>query len=200
MPGTLRRRAPPANSTAQRRTVLLEEGVTMTAEHGQAVGAAQWSPDVLGAGFEQLTMTLTPDDEGAVTATLVRRVPKLTDPPDSGIDVLYLHGWSDYFFQIELADFFAALGIGFYAVDLRKYGRSRLPEQTPGFVADLATYDEDLAAALAVMGHDGTNASPRKLTSTGVRSVVSVRHRPGSTPSCAVRPGSRRGWTSRCRS
>lgn len=139
----------------------------MTAEQGGAVSAAQWSPDVLGAGFEQLTMTLAPDDEGPVTATLVRRVPKMTDPPDSGIDVLYLHGWSDYFFQIELADFFAALGIGFYAVDLRKYGRSRLQEQTPGFVSDLGTYDEDLSAALAVMGHEDTNGLPRRLLMMG---------------------------------
>ena len=114
---------------------------------------------MLGAGFEQLTLPLDPDDEGDVTATLVRRVPRHQDPADTGLDLLYLHGWSDYFFQTELADFWAAQGIRFYAVDLRKYGRSRRPEQTPGFVTDLSTYDEDLAAALTAMGH-GADADP----------------------------------------
>ena len=79
---------------------------------------------------------------------------------DSGLDLLYLHGWSDYFFQTELADFWAAQGVRFYAIDLRKYGRSRRPEQTPGFVTDLATYDEDLEAALAVMGHGAATSRP----------------------------------------
>lgn len=66
-------------------------------------------------------------------------------------DVLYVHGWSDYFFQRELAEFWTERGAAFYALDLRKYGRSLRPHQTPGYIDDLATYDEDIAAALAVM-------------------------------------------------
>lgn len=135
----------------------------MTVQPSEQVPRTSWSPDVLGASFEQLTLTLAPDDEGVVTATLVRRVPQQTDPPDRGIDPLYLHGWSDYFFQLELADFWAAKGVRFHAVDLRKYGRSLLPGQTPGFVTHLATYDEDLAAALEVMGHSGIEGSARRL-------------------------------------
>lgn len=122
----------------------------------------EWLPDVLGPGYERLTLELADDDEGPVVATLVRRVPVTSgDPgtlgrpedeaPDSGIDVLYVHGWSDYFFQTELADFWAAQGARFYALDLRKYGRSLRPGQTPGFVTDLSTYDEDFDAALAVI-------------------------------------------------
>ena len=41
--------------------------------------------------------------------------------------MLYLHGLSDYFHQIELAEFYAARGEHFYALDLRKYGRSLRP-------------------------------------------------------------------------
>jgi alpha-beta hydrolase superfamily lysophospholipase len=112
-----------------------------------------WQPDVLGVGFEQRTLPLAPDDEGEVVATLVRPVRRPADPP-SRFDVLYVHGWSDYFFQTGLAEFWTGQGAAFHALDLRKYGRSLRPHQTPGFVADLATYDEDLAAALTVLRTD----------------------------------------------
>lgn len=123
---------------------------------------ASWLPDVLGEGYERLTLPLADDDEGQVVATLVRKVPArpAESVPDAGIDVLYIHGWSDYFFQTELADFWTAQGARFFALDLRKYGRSLRPGQTPGFVADLSTYDEDIAAALEVI-------SPRRLVLMG---------------------------------
>ncbi|NTV39186.1 MAG: alpha/beta hydrolase, partial [Demequinaceae bacterium] len=133
-----------------------------------ASGKARWSVDVLGDGFEATELTLPPDTEGEVCATLVRHrpptrrwsplrsqlarwlsLPWLRGRPD--FDVLYVHGWSDYFFQRELAEFWTAQGATFYALDLRKYGRSLRPHQTPGYVDDLAIYDEDIAAALAVM-------------------------------------------------
>jgi hypothetical protein len=120
-----------------------------------------WGPDVLGPGYQQRTLELAPDDEGEAVATLVRCIPLpgAAPPPDAGLDVLYVHGWSDYFFQTELADFWTRLGVRFFALDLRKYGRSLRPHQTPGFVDELATYDEDIEAALAVMGH-GVSTAP----------------------------------------
>ncbi len=145
-----------------------------------------WQPDVLD-GFEQLTLPLTPDDEGEVVATLVRRrrpgggsaadPRKSRDPlvADRGIDVLYVHGWSDYFFQTELADFWEAHGARFFALDLRKYGRSLRPGQTPGFVTDLATYDEDIEAALTAMGHGILTADRPKHE----RSLVLMAHSTG---------------------
>lgn len=120
---------------------------------------AGWRPDVLGPGFEQLTLPLGEDDEGEVVATLVRHLPDETlgrllfgdRRPLAGVDVLYVHGWSDYFFQARLARFFAERGARFFALDLRKYGRSLRPGQTPGFITDLEEYDHDIAAALAAM-------------------------------------------------
>lgn len=107
-----------------------------------------WCEDVLGAGFEQKTLPLAPDAEGSVTATLVRRIrDEIIDGP-AHYDVLYVHGWSDYFFQRELAEYWTSRGARFFALDLRKYGRSLLPHQTPGYVEELFTYDEDIAAAL----------------------------------------------------
>ena len=116
----------------------------------------RWKADVLGAPFEQLTLPLGTDDEGEVVATLVRYAPapriELSRPVAAGANVLYVHGWSDYFFQRQLAEFWHRAGARFFALDLRKYGRSLRRGQTPGFVKDLATYDEDIAAARAAMG------------------------------------------------
>ena len=134
-----------------------------------AVGDVGWEPDVLGAGFERMTLPLEPDAQGAVVATVVRYVPApareslldrvLRRRPEPGVAagaaVLYLHGWSDYFFQKHHAEFWHRSGADFYALDLRKYGRSLRPGQTPGYITDLKTYDEDIEAAIAVIGADG---------------------------------------------
>ncbi len=58
-----------------------------------------------------------------------------------------MHGFADYFFQAEYAAWWVARGYDFYALDLRKYGRSLREHQTPNYVDDLATYDEELDAA-----------------------------------------------------
>ncbi|MBD8080043.1 alpha/beta hydrolase [Cellulosimicrobium arenosum] len=130
---------------------------------------ADWEPDVLGDDYEQLTLPLAPDDQGEVVATLVRRRPeaRADAAPEPYLDVLYVHGWSDYFFQTELAEFWAGHGARFHALDLRKYGRSLRPWQTPGFIRDLATYDEEIEAALAVLGHGPHRTSPRRLVVMG---------------------------------
>ncbi|PWD50646.1 alpha/beta hydrolase [Serinibacter arcticus] len=121
----------------------------------------RWAADVLGRGHEARTLPLADDFEGEVVTTLVRYRPEL-DPGRSlprGLGsagaqrfaVVYLHGWSDYFFNHELGPFWSDNGAAFYALDLRKYGRSLRAHHTPGYVDDLATYDEDLEAALAVV-------------------------------------------------
>lgn len=133
----------------------------------------EWRPDVLGEPFEQRTLPLAPDAEGEVVATLVRYAPApaLADlrphRPAADVDVLYVHGWSDYFFQTEEAEFWHAQGARFFALDLRKYGRSLREGQTPGFVDDLATYDEDIAAALDAMGHGDGRRTGRRLLLLG---------------------------------
>ncbi len=113
-----------------------------------------WGPDLLGPGFEQTTLPLGSDDEGEVVATLVRAMPH----PGlrlfgawRDIDVLYVHGWSDYFFQTDLARLFTDRGARFHALDLRKYGRSIRPGQARGYVTSLDVYDDDIEAALTVM-------------------------------------------------
>ncbi|WAA65375.1 alpha/beta hydrolase [Microbacterium oxydans] len=138
---------------------------------------ADWMPDVLGDEFEQLTLDLGSDDQGPVVATLVRALPtepgwwdrvRGERPLLDGVDVLYVHGWSDYFFQKRLARFWTSRGARFFALDLRKYGRSLREGQTPGYIADLATYDEDIAAALDAMGRgEGGTHTGRRLVLLG---------------------------------
>ncbi|MFD8478368.1 alpha/beta hydrolase [Kitasatospora sp. NPDC059673] len=106
----------------------------------------EFREDILGAPYEAAELPLAPDEEGEVSATLVRRL-----VPGSRQAVLYLHGYTDYFFQTHLADHFIAAGYSFYALDLRKYGRSLRPHQSPNFVTDLASYDEELDEAIRVI-------------------------------------------------
>ena len=121
-----------------------------------------WLEDLLGPDFQQRTMPLADDEEGEVVATLVRHHPPEREGLRPARAVLYVHGWSDYFFQTHLAEYWTALGAAFYALDLRKYGRSLRDHQSPGYVTDLATYDEDIEAALAVIaGELGAAASVR---------------------------------------
>ncbi|MFL4474133.1 alpha/beta fold hydrolase [Paeniglutamicibacter sp. MACA_103] len=79
--------------------------------------------------------------------------------PKAGF-VLAVHGWSDYFYNTELARYWTARGYAFYALDLRRYGRSlREHHLNPGFTASLDEYDADLEAALEVIRSlEGTDA------------------------------------------
>ena len=114
----------------------------------------EWAPDVLGHGYEARTMPLGEDDEGEVVATLVRYRPEEATPEKPRFAVVYLHGWSDYFLNHELGPWWAAHGGAFYGLDLRKYGRSLRHGQTPGYIDDLESYDEEIEAALALIAQE----------------------------------------------
>ncbi|PFG20622.1 alpha/beta hydrolase [Serinibacter salmoneus] len=127
------------------------------------VGA--WAPDILGRGHEARTIPLGSDEEGEVAATLVHYRPDAdqdrtatpettTTLPSPRFVVLYLHGWTDYLLNHEIGPFWATQGGAFYGLDLRKYGRSLRAGQTPGYITDLATYDEDIEAALDLIAED----------------------------------------------
>lgn len=90
---------------------------------------AQYVPDVLGDGYLRRTFQMPDDYEGKVVCTLVKK-PQLDSVKQA---VLYIHGYNDYFFQKQLGDSVNAHGYNFYAMDLRKYGRSILPNQNPFF-------------------------------------------------------------------
>jgi len=110
--------------------------------------------DVLGEPYHAETIDLPDDDEGPVVATLVVR--RATAPTTRA--VLHVHGFADYFFQTPAADFWTERGYDFYALDLRKYGRSLREHQTPNFVTDLTDYYPEVDEAYRRItdrdGHD----------------------------------------------
>jgi alpha-beta hydrolase superfamily lysophospholipase len=104
-------------------------------------------------GYWQRTFGLgpDPDGEGDLVATLVRR----GEPdPSATRAVLLVHGFTDYFFNTEQADHFAAHGFAVYALDQHKCGRSWREGQTPHFTTDLARYDIELEQALDLIASE----------------------------------------------
>lgn len=142
-----------------------------------------WVPDIL-PGFERLTIPLGEDDEGPVVATLVRMDGQhRPDGGSAGNDrpvLLYLHGWADYFYNRELAVRCENAGVRFYALDLRKYGRSLREGQTPGFTESLDLYDDEIGAAFHLLRSEHPNSPAPVLAghSTGglVASLWADRH------------------------
>ncbi|MDR2425433.1 MAG: alpha/beta hydrolase [Prevotellaceae bacterium] len=101
-----------------------------------------WKFDILGGDFEQTTLQMKPDCEGEVVCTLVRAKTNKGQP-----SILYIHGFNDYFFQREMGERFTQQGYNFYALDLRKCGRSIRPWQRRCNMHNISEYYEDIDAA-----------------------------------------------------
>ena len=112
--------------------------------------ADNYTADILGEGFVSRTFDMGTDYDGEVVATLIKKLPA----KESEKAVLYLHGYNDYFFQKEMANKFDSAGYNFYAVDLRKYGRSILPGQRKFYVRDMSEYFAELDSAINVIKAD----------------------------------------------
>ena len=123
-------------------------------------GSMTWTPDTKLQGFWAHTIDLGRDYDGPISATLVRR-PKQRQRDCA---VLYIHGYVDYFFQSHLADYYATApapvasrtGCDFFALDLRKYGRS-LPAcyKYPNFAKNLDEYFQEITEALTLIESEG---------------------------------------------
>lgn len=115
--------------------------------------SCKYQTDILGEDYQQLTLNFADDYDGKVVATLVRK--KSAQATKKA--VLYIHGFSDYFFQTEMAEQFNQHGYDFYALDLRKYGRSKLPHQKFYYLLDLREYDAEITKALEIIGQENHN-------------------------------------------
>lgn len=113
----------------------------------------EYQTDILSEDYQQLTLNFADDYDGKVVATLVRK--KAAEATKKA--VLYIHGFADYFFQKEMAEQFNQHGYDFYALDLRKYGRSKLPHQKLYYVLDLREYDAEISKALEVISQENHN-------------------------------------------
>jgi len=114
-----------------------------------------WVPDRLVSGASTLTYHLSDRpplaEEGSaeLVATLVG-----FGRPRHRRAVLHIHGWNEYFFQRHVAEFWDDLGYDFYAIDLHRYGRSLRPGHLPGYMEAVEDYDEELDAAVDLIGRD----------------------------------------------
>lgn len=120
--------------------------------------------DPLGAAYVPRTLALR---DGSV-ATLVRHA-AATNTHGA---VLYLHGYVDYFFQTHVAEHFAARGYDFYALDLRRCGRSLRPGDAKFYADDLGEWDEELDAAVEAIRADGHEQVSMLGSSTGGLALV----------------------------
>ena len=87
----------------------------------------------LNSNFDLETISLKDDYEGKVIATLI----KSKSNTGNRKSVLYIHGFVDYFFHPHVAQKFNDNGFDFYALDLRKYGRSLLKHQHASYCKSL---------------------------------------------------------------
>lgn len=135
----------------------------------------EYQPDVLGLGYEQVTLNFPDDYDGKVIATLVRKKAAQTTHKA----VLYIHGFIDYFFQKEMAEQFNQHGYDFYALDLRKYGRAHLPHQKYYYVLNLNEYDAEITEALKIIGQEGhSNVVLAGHSTGGLTSTLYAAHHP----------------------
>ena len=117
-------------------------------------GQAQfvWHTDtVLHDGYEVATVVQPDDYSGPERSTIIRRL----CPEPSAKGVLYVHGFNDYFFQSQMGEEFNGHGYEFYAVDLRKYGRSLMPGQRAFDMRSVSNYYPDIDSALVAMRRQG---------------------------------------------
>ncbi|MBU5423833.1 alpha/beta hydrolase [Cellulomonas hominis] len=134
-------------------------------------------PDVLGGDWVQRTLHLRPDDQGSAVATLVHRRDAAADRTRPA--VLYVHGFVDYFFQTHVADALADRGYDLYALDLRDYGRSIRPGREPNDTRSLATYAEELDAAVRLVRAEHDRVVLLGHSTGGLVAALWAHHRRG---------------------
>jgi len=124
----------------------------------QVVGecSLKYEPDILD-GYECCTLELAPEKDGALTATLIRRAQPIDRNRKA---VLYVHGFVDYFFQTHLANAIEDAGYQFYALDLRRYGRSLREGNRANQATSIEDYFEEIEWALSSIRkeHPGVRA------------------------------------------
>lgn len=144
----------PLVNALRRSLLIIAATIAWLQSYADTPGAYQgWVPDYLGDSTEMRYVRHPDDYSGHVRSTLIRR---LVSPAPAGA-VLYVHGFNDYFFQKEMADQFNLHGYNFYAVDLRKYGRSLMSGQRAFETRDMAEYFPDLDSALVEIRNAGNH-------------------------------------------
>ncbi len=134
----------------------------------------KWESDILGNYYECATIKHPDDYAGNVRSSIIRRKTNKF----SNKAILYIHGFSDYYLQAEFGEICNEHGYNFYAVDLRKYGRSYISGQQFFQVRNLDEYFPDIQAAVDLMKLDGIKECALLGHSTGglTASLYMSRH------------------------
>ncbi len=117
-------------------------------------------------GFEAATFELPREEDGELVATLIRTKDE-TSPASPRPAVLYVHGFVDYFFQAHLAAQFEEAGFRFYALDLRRYGRSIRENNRANMASSLDDYFNEITLALRYIAQEHGRLSSLIAHSTG---------------------------------
>lgn len=119
---------------------------------GYAINSCgQYTFDRWNSGYWTRTIEQPDDYSGKVVCTIIKK----ESLPGVKKAVVYVHGYNDYFFQSELGDSVNAHGYNFYAVDLRKYGRSILPNQDAFYCKKMKEYFADIDTTIAIARAEG---------------------------------------------
>lgn len=102
---------------------------------------------------------------GGNVATLVS-LPANANVPLRGA-IVYLHGFVDYFFHDHVARYFTERGWAWYALDLRRNGRSLRDGDEPWYTGDLTEYYEEIDLAVQGIQGDGHSTIVMMAHSTG---------------------------------
>lgn len=115
--------------------------------------ASGWQRDILGGEYKMRYVDQGEDYDGKVRSTIITL--PIHNCCDSTTGVLYVHGYNDYFLQKAMGERFADSCYRFFAVDLRRYGRSLLSGQRKFDIHDMSEYFPDIDSAIAEMKRDG---------------------------------------------
>lgn len=113
----------------------------------------KWKPDILGQGYEMRTINQGTDYSGKVVSTIIRKLSPRNETA-AHPTILYIHGFNDYFFNPEIGNEAVRHGYDFYAIDLRKYGRSIRQGQKPFQCRSLTEYFPDIDSAIIEIGNN----------------------------------------------
>lgn len=113
-----------------------------------------WINDSILPEFEFTLIPLPAEDDGELAGTVVRKM----TATGSRRAFLYVHGYVDYFFHEHVAQGVLDADMDFYALELRRYGRSLRGGNRPNYCTNLEQYFAEITQAIDIAinedGHD----------------------------------------------
>ncbi len=113
-----------------------------------------WTSDTISPAFDITLLPLPAEDDGELVATVLRK----TGETGSRRAFLYVHGYIDYFFHEHVANAVCEAGLNFYALELRRYGRSLRGGNRPNYCTNLEQYFVEITRAIDIALQDGNDS------------------------------------------